>query len=137
MEPEQRAQEGASDLAPKPGAGCGGIVPPPEHRWKPGKSGNPGGRPAYRGVSKSIRRLLAGGPAALQRAFKEPRNNAEALAAAVIMNAQEVSSGAGHLKILLDRVEGPVEQRVHNTGDMGPAVVIEVVEAKRPEPEAL
>ena len=28
----------------KTGAGCGGIVPPVEHRFKPGHSGNPGGR---------------------------------------------------------------------------------------------
>ena len=27
------------------GAGNGGIVPPPEHRWKPGQSGNPNGAP--------------------------------------------------------------------------------------------
>jgi hypothetical protein len=26
-------------------AGSGGVVPPPEHRWQPGQSGNPKGRP--------------------------------------------------------------------------------------------
>jgi hypothetical protein len=26
-------------------AGTGGVVPPPEHRWRPGQSGNPLGRP--------------------------------------------------------------------------------------------
>lgn len=26
------------------GAGNGGVVPPPEHRWQPGESGNPAGR---------------------------------------------------------------------------------------------
>jgi hypothetical protein len=28
-----------------------GVVPPPEHRWKPGQSGNPAGRPKAAGSS--------------------------------------------------------------------------------------
>lgn len=32
----------------RPGAGNGGIVPPPEYRWRPGQTGNPGGRPKKR-----------------------------------------------------------------------------------------
>jgi hypothetical protein len=49
-------------LGPPPSAregvgGRGGTVPPPEHRFKPGQSGNPGGRP--KGVvTNLIRQLL-------------------------------------------------------------------------------
>ena len=38
------------------GAGKGGMVPPPETRWKPGQSGNPKGRP--KGAATSFERVL-------------------------------------------------------------------------------
>lgn len=40
--------------------GCGGLPPPPEHRFPPGVSGNPGGRPkgSY-SVRDALRRELA------------------------------------------------------------------------------
>jgi hypothetical protein len=122
-----KSLDNASEQANQSRAGKGGVVPPVEHRWQPGKSANPGGRPGYRGVSVAMRRLLRAGPDALDRAIKEPRNNAEALAAAVILNSQSEQSGSGHLKQLLDRVEGPVEQRVHNTGEAAPAFIVEIV----------
>jgi len=40
-----------------PGAGNGGTIPPPEHRWKPGQSGNPGGRAkndVFSEISKAV-----------------------------------------------------------------------------------
>jgi hypothetical protein len=39
------------------GAGNGGVIPPPETRWKPGQSGNPKGRP--KGAATSFERILA------------------------------------------------------------------------------
>jgi hypothetical protein len=41
------------------GAGKGGMVPPPEYRFREGVSGNPGGRPAIRALSKACRAILA------------------------------------------------------------------------------
>jgi hypothetical protein len=42
-----------------PGASpINGQVPPPEHRWKPGQSGNPGGRPKGQSITASLRALL-------------------------------------------------------------------------------
>lgn len=38
-------------------AGNGGVVPPPEHRWKPGVSPNPGGRPKTKRLHAAIRRV--------------------------------------------------------------------------------
>ncbi len=42
----------------KTGAGRGGTVPPPEHRFKPGQSGNPGGRPKTKLLTQAYRELL-------------------------------------------------------------------------------
>ncbi len=39
-----------------PEAGTGGVVPPPETRFKPGESGNPNGRP--KGAATSLDRVL-------------------------------------------------------------------------------
>lgn len=38
--------------------GRGGVVPPIEHRWKPGVSANPGGRPKTKIVTDRLREVL-------------------------------------------------------------------------------
>lgn len=43
-------------------AGNGGTVPPPEHRFKPGVSGNPGGKPKGASVMAALLRKLAEHP---------------------------------------------------------------------------
>jgi Family of unknown function (DUF5681) len=40
------------------GLGNGGVAPPVEHRWKPGQSGNPGGRPKGRTLTGVLRELV-------------------------------------------------------------------------------
>ena len=42
----------------------GRPLPPAEYRWKPGQSGNPGGKPKGTSITAQLRRLLklAGGP---------------------------------------------------------------------------
>ena len=42
----------------KTGVGRGGVVPPPDHRFKPGQSGNPGGRPKTKLITQAYQELL-------------------------------------------------------------------------------
>lgn len=51
-------QKTPAEQAIKPGRG--GVVPPPEHRWRPGRSGNPSGRPkGYVDVATALVRVSA------------------------------------------------------------------------------
>jgi uncharacterized protein DUF5681 len=60
-----------------PRAGKGGIIPPVEHQFKPGISGNPGGRP--RVLSDAYRKMLA----TVNERDPEGRTNAELAAEAM------------------------------------------------------
>lgn len=97
-----------------------GTTPPVETRWKPGESGNPTGRPKSAPVTRQLRKLLR----------QSNGENARLLAEAMLAKAREDPSFA---RLLLDRVEGTVEQAHRHTGASGPAVVIEVVDAKAPQ----
>ena len=59
-DPVRTPEQEASCKRPfPPGASpVNGQVPPPEHRWKPGQSGNPGGRPKGQSITASLRALL-------------------------------------------------------------------------------
>jgi len=48
---QQKRKTAATRSAAAPGAGKGGTVPPAEHRFKPGQSGNPAGRPKNAGAT--------------------------------------------------------------------------------------
>ena len=93
-----------------------------ETQFKPGVSGNPGGMSRKRTVTREVERIL----------LSERNAEAKILARAIIEKAKADPSV---LKILLDRVEGPIEQRVHQTGDTGPQFVVRIVDgAAREEP---
>lgn len=96
-----------------------GTTPPVESRWKPGQSGNPTGRPKAL-VSRHVRRLLR------QAGDEEAKHLALAL-------VEQAKKDPAMMRILLDRMEGPVENVHRHSGDVGPAVVIEVVDAERPD----
>lgn len=66
--------------------------------WKPGQSGNPGGRPKSRLLTYQLERLLK------QKDPKTGKRNAELVAAALI---KELAKGR-NVKELFDRLEGPV-----------------------------
>jgi hypothetical protein len=75
--------------------------PPREHQWKPGQSGNPGGRPKGLSITAALRTLLE----------KEHNGKtlAEILADRWMKDALE--GKFPHLKELLDRTEGRPEER--------------------------
>lgn len=85
----------------KEGRGNGGAVPPEEHRWKKGQSGNPGGRPKGESVTSALRRLLEsehGGKRLL-----------DLLAERILKEA--LSGKHAFVKEVLDRTEGTVNQK--------------------------
>jgi hypothetical protein len=96
-----------SDPEPRPGDEPGGYKvgpgrPPKEHQWKPGQSGNPGGRPKGESITATLRRLL------------EQEHNGksvqEILAEKVLREA--LSGKYSFVKELLDRLDGRPNQKV-------------------------
>src|SRR5690349_18996653 len=76
-------------------------VPPKEHRWKKGQSGNPGGRPKGSGVTAALRKLLS--------QIHNGKRIEELVAERWV---KEVLSGKhAHLQMLLERTEGKVTER--------------------------
>ena len=53
-----RSRKRAPQSRRKAGAGCGGTIPPPEFRFKPGQSGNPGGRAKTKLISQAYQEFL-------------------------------------------------------------------------------
>ena len=99
--------------------GNGGMVPPVAHRWRPGQSGNPAGKtPGTLSLTAHLRRILA-------EPGKTRATKGEELMAALV-KAAKTKTGARHLALILDRIEGPVEHQVRHTGDV-PAIVVRVV----------
>ena len=82
-------------------------MPPIEHRFKPGQSGNPGGRPKGTSISAIMGEL---------RDEKDPKAKktiAEKLARAFLKNAE---TNASFANIVLDRTEGAVVQKQQLSG---------------------
>ena len=92
----------------KTGAGRGGTVPPPEHRFKPGQSGNPGGRPKTKLITQAYRELLE------QLDPKEKITLAQLLAKKTVEQARKGSLAA--LKEITDRTEGKSVQPLSHSG---------------------
>jgi hypothetical protein len=81
-------------------------VPPEAHRFKPGQSGNPGGRPKDKPVTDALRRLI------VRRVPNdaEHRTYAEVLAQALVHAALKGKTEAA--REVLDRVEGRLPHSV-------------------------
>lgn len=73
-----------------------------EHAWKPGQSGNPGGRPKGSGVTDRLRKILAEG------------DNGKDVAGALVKAALKAAEKGDFRfwKEIVDRVDGPVKQRI-------------------------
>jgi hypothetical protein len=81
------------------------------HRFKPGQSGNPGGRPKKTPLTDELRKLA-----------NDPKNS-EAAAKALFKFIRKGSYL--HFREVCDRVEGKSKQRIEVTGDEGTAVKVE------------
>ncbi len=88
----------------KTGAGCGGIVPPVEYRFKPGQSGNPGGRPKSKLVTQAYQELLE------EVDRKSGKTFAQIIAEKVIREA--LNNNLAAVKEITDRTEGKAAQAV-------------------------
>lgn len=111
-----------------------GVAPPVHSRWKPGKSANPGGMPKRKPVSKPLAKLLRCklGPERAREILTDPNSTyGEAIAARMVLAA--IEGDYQTLKVLLDRIEGPVKQEFEHSGG-GLRVVIQGDDD--PEPEA-
>lgn len=87
--------------------------PPVEHRFKPGQSGNPGGRPKGRTLLSVVREILA-------------KEGEKGLTAAARGYAKQMKRGNfAHLKEYIEREEGKVPDRI--AGVEGEPVVIKIV----------
>jgi hypothetical protein len=92
--------------------------PPVKHRFKKGRSGNPGGRPKGTSITAILRELL-------NRPTEDGRVVAEELADVFIERAK-----AGQFKFakeILDRTEGKVPDRVEVSGKDGKPLAVLVL----------
>ncbi len=106
--PASRSRIRTPENRRKTGAGRGGTVPPPEHRFKPGQSGNPGGRPKTMLITQAYRELLE------QLDPKEGKTLAQTLARKAIQQARKGNLAA--LKEITDRTEGKAVQPLSHSG---------------------
>lgn len=94
----------SQDQASNTRGGNGGIIPPAEHRWRPGQSGNPGGRPKGQSITARLRELLDA------PALDTEGNPIEGMTLGdQIAEALALAAAAGDIKAIkefLDRTEG-------------------------------
>ncbi len=88
-----------------------GTAPPREGRWKPGQSGNPGGRPRWKPLTE-----------ALQRLYDEQPELLDQLAARLTVKAGQGDVSAWNT--ICDRLEGKVAQTVGGSTDVGPVKLV-------------
>ena len=88
----------------------GGEFPSKENQFKPGKSGNPGGRPKGTSITARILQMLAD-----VEKGDDKRTGAEIIADTMIARAK--AGDHKFVSIILDRSDGPVEQKISTTHD--------------------
>jgi hypothetical protein len=84
-----------------------GTAPPREGQWKPGQSGNPGGRPKWKPLTEALQALLDEEPALARE----------------LMKATIIKAGRGDVSAvntIWDRLEGKVPQSVGGSTELGP-----------------
>jgi len=97
--PKTQASAGANEKA-----GNGGTIPPVEHRWKPGQSGNPKGTA---GPGRSIQ-------AAMRKLMNEDYQGKDlAVAMAKIAVQRALRGDYKFFEIVMERIDGKVVQELN------------------------
>lgn len=113
--------EGGPNSPPSLRPGRNGVVPPPEHRWRPGQSGNPSGRPKGYVDPTQAYVLVSALPypdALLLMEGKRPTGwHQKQPSAAYVRAARELLSTRGNAAEINARMEGPLKQVVERQGD--------------------
>ncbi|HEY6021209.1 MAG TPA: DUF5681 domain-containing protein [Candidatus Paceibacterota bacterium] len=109
-----------------------GVSGNPGGRWKPGQSGNPGGRPKSRPFKEALDRILkAHGDGSVEGGLDK-------LAAAMVAKAQTGDVAAA--KEIMDRYEGKVPTPIGGTDELpsikGFAWIDPTKDDEQPQPEA-
>lgn len=94
-----------------------GVAPPAAHRFRPGTSGNPGGRPKGRSLVALLRERLTG-PALGPRGKPGPEGMT---LGDQVVEALAIAAASGDVKAikeLLDRTEGRARQAAPEHGDV-------------------
>ena len=89
----------------------GYMSPPREGQWKPGQTGNPGGRPKWKPLTEALQSLLE----------EDPKLNKELIRAWVVKAGRGDVSAAN---MLWDRLEGKVTQTVGGSTDTSPVKIV-------------
>ena len=84
--------------------------PPREGQWKPGQSGNPGGRPKWKPISDALRR------------FAEANGVADSVAMAMYAKAEKGDVSAANF--IAERLEGKVPHTVGGSTEVGPVKLV-------------
>ena len=84
--------------------------PPREGQWKPGQSGNPGGRPKWKPISDELRR------------FAEQEGIVKGVALAMYAKAEKGDVSAANF--IADRIEGKVAQSIGGSTELGPVRLV-------------
>lgn len=92
------------------------------YQFKPGQSGNPGGRPKKLPITEALQEILA-----------DPEK-ARAYVLAALKHAIK-SGSASHFKEINDRVEGRVVERVEHTGANGSPLTVRI-EFEQPDADS-
>jgi len=87
-------------------AGKNGVVPPREHRFKKGESGNPKGRPKGTGITDKLREIV----------FKDDGKVAEELADMARKAAMD--GDYRFWNAITERLDGKVPDKIEGTGEV-------------------
>ena len=100
------------------GSPLNGVVPPPEHRWKPGQSGNPRGRKAAGlSVKEWFNVMATWDRDQLQKVVDDRKESIERVSAARTWLTAGVEGAEDALREICDRTGGKSMSSINVTGE--------------------